>query len=109
MICVMKDGRIGRQIEGYMCSAKSLVATVARGDGKHVRYAFEEGKRFGIFADGDPIVCVHTTRNSEGVKQFMVRILFVTAGDPHMYTRQGIDRRPTTETFDEPPAKKTRK
>ena len=55
------------------------------------------------------MICMHTTRNSEQVKQFMVRILFVTSGDPHMYTRSGIDRRPTTEEFVEPPAKKAKK
>ena len=82
IMAVIVDGRIGRQIEGYMNDAFSVVTDTKRGDGVHVKLAFVEGKKKGIFKDGDPVICVHTTRNSDGIKQFCVRILFVTSGDP---------------------------
>jgi len=89
IVAVMTDARIGRQIEGAMCNAFSLPTQKSRGDGNHVRFAFEVGKKKGLYSDGDAIVCIHTTRNSEGVKQFMVRILFVTSGDPKLQTTHG--------------------
>ena len=70
-----------------MSSGFALVTDLDRGDGAHVKYAFAEGKKKGLYADGDAVICIHTTRNSEGVKQFMVRILFVTSGDPHLATK----------------------
>lgn len=87
IICVMADARIGKQIEGYMCNTKSLIAEVPRGDGNHVKWSFAEGMKKGLFSEGDAVVCVHTTRNSEDVKQFMVRILFVTSGDPRLHEK----------------------
>jgi len=86
VMAVMTSQRIGRQIEGYQYNAKSVVTDTKRGDGAHVKLAFEVGKKRGMFIDGDAVVCVHTSRNSEGVKQFMVRILFVTSGDPNLQT-----------------------
>jgi len=86
IMAVMESQRVGRQIEGYMFNAHSIVTTQKRGDGAHVKLAFEMGKKAGLFTDGDAIVCIHTTRNSEGIKQFMVRILFVTSGDPNLQT-----------------------
>ncbi len=90
IMAVMAEGSIGRQIEGYMSHAFSLVTNLKRGDGAHVKHAFEAGKKKGLFKDGDSVVCVHTTRNSDGVKQFMVRILFVTPGDPHLQTSHSM-------------------
>ena len=55
---------------------------------------------------------MHTTRNSEGIKQFMVRVLFVTSGDPDPAAGRllrGIDRRPTSDEGLLPPAKKAKK
>ena len=52
---------------------------VKRGDGAHLKLAFEVGKARGLFNDGDSIVCIHSMRNSAGSKQFMVRILAVTS------------------------------
>jgi len=86
ILAMCMDPRIGRQIEGYLCNSTAIVTSLQRGDGNHVKLAFAEGKKRGMFADGDPVICVHTTRNSEGVKQFMVRILFVTSGDPKLQT-----------------------
>ena len=87
IMAVMTDKRIARQIEGYMCNATSICTNLKRGDGSHVKLAFKIGKERGYYKDGDAIVCIHTTRNDEGVKQFMVRILFVTSGDPHLATK----------------------
>merc|ERR1711937_243226 len=81
VMAVAADNRIARQIEGYMCSTSAIATGTKRGDGAHVRLAFDEGKKRGLFADGDSVVCVHTTRNEEDMKQFMVRILYVTSGD----------------------------
>jgi len=53
-----------------------------RGDGAHVRIAFETGKKAGYFVDGDAVVCVHTMRNAEGVKQWTMRILNVSSAKP---------------------------
>jgi pyruvate kinase len=86
IIAVMNDAQIGRQIEGFMCNTRSLVTDAPRGDGNHVKHAFEIGKKRGLFVDGDAVVCINTTRNSENVKQFMVRILFVTSGSPNLQT-----------------------
>jgi len=78
-ICV--DDQVARQIEGYMQNAYSVVTTVPRGQGAHVRVAFEEGKKMGLFVNGDAVVCVHTMRNLENVKEWTVRILNVTSTD----------------------------
>jgi pyruvate kinase len=86
LVCVMVDGRIGRQIEGYLCNTVSFCTDKKRGDGAHVMLAFAEGKKRGLYKDGDAVVCVHTSRNADGVKQFAVRILYVTSGDPHLAT-----------------------
>lgn len=69
VVAVMVDGRIGRQIEGYMASCTSIVTNQKRGDGAHVRLAFSECKRKGLLVDGDPVICVNTQRNSESLKQ----------------------------------------
>merc|ERR1719310_2226171 len=90
VIAVGKDPTVARQIEGYMCNATSMLVDVDRGQGAHVRLAFLNGKKRGIFSDGDAVVMVHTTRNAEGVKQFCVRILFVTSGDPGLSTAAPI-------------------
>merc|ERR1719231_2131717 len=78
IIAVCADGIVARQIEGYMCNAKAILTDVKRGDGAHVRLAFAEGKKMGYFVDGDVVVCVHTMRNADDVKQWTVRILNVT-------------------------------
>jgi pyruvate kinase len=65
VIAVMVNGRVGRQIEGYNSSAVAMVVDFKRGDGAHVKHAFAEGKRRGIYKDGDAVVCVNTTRNSD--------------------------------------------
>ena len=82
VLAVMESKRVGNQIEGYMCNATSICTNLKRGDGSHVKLAFKIGKERGYYKDGDAIVCIHTTRNDEGVKQFMVRILFVTSATP---------------------------
>ena len=87
IVAVTSDPRIGKQIEGYMCSAFSLVTTEKRGDGMHIKAAFDYGKQRGLFIDNDVVIAINTTRNEDGVKQFMVRILFVTSGDPHLATK----------------------
>ena len=69
IIAVMEKERIGRQISGSLVNAIALPTSLKRGDGAHVKFAFEEGKKRGLFKDGDAIVCVNTTRNSEDVKQ----------------------------------------
>ena len=76
-ICV--EGRVARQIEGYMNNSRAILTDVKRGDGAHVRLAFAEGKKLGLFADGDVTVCVHTMRNADAQKQWTVRILNVTS------------------------------
>ena len=42
IIAVCVDGRVARQIEGYMCNGISVLTDVKRGDGAHVRLAFAE-------------------------------------------------------------------
>merc|ERR1719487_631522 len=79
VLAVCADKRIANQIEGYMCNASAILTDVKRGDGAHVRLAFAEGKKKGLFADGDAVVCVHTTRNEENIKQWMLRILTVSS------------------------------
>jgi len=79
IMAITMDARVGRQIEGYMCNAYSVVTAVPRGQGAHVRVAFAEGKKMGLFADGDAVVCVHTMRNLDNVKEWTVRILNVTS------------------------------
>jgi len=76
-VCV--EPTIARQIEGYLCNAFAIATEVKRGDGAHLKLAFEVGKARGLFNDGDSIVCIHSMRNSAGSKQFMVRILAVTS------------------------------
>merc|ERR1712167_210203 len=59
IMAVMAEGSIGRQIEGYMSHAFSLVTNVKRGDGAHVKLAFEEGKKKGLFSNGDSGLRAH--------------------------------------------------
>jgi pyruvate kinase len=87
VLAIGTDASVARQVEGYMCNASSIVAEIQKGQGAHVRLAFLTGKKRGLFSDGDAVVMVHTTRNAEGVKQFVVRILFVTSGDPGLMTQ----------------------
>ena len=88
IIAVCVDAHVARVIEGYMCNAYAIVADCPRGDGAHVRLAFEMGKQKGIFNDGDAVVCVHTMRNAEDVKQWTVRILNVTSSAAPKKTRE---------------------
>ena len=98
-MAVMVDGRIGRQIEGFNSGAFSLVVEMKRGDGAHVKQAFAKGKAAGLFKDGDQVICINTTRNSDRVKQFMVRILFVTSGDPVLgSTHSAVAEEPAMES-----------
>jgi len=82
ILAVCPDGCVARQIEGYLCHAKAIYTKEKRGDGAHVRIAFETGKKAGYFVDGDAVVCVHTMRNAEGVKQWTMRILNVSSAKP---------------------------
>lgn len=85
VIAVVNHARIGRIIEGYMCNAMSIVTAIPRGGDGQVKLAFAEGKKRGVLADGHPVICVHTSRfQSEGFQQYMVRVLFVTSGDPNL-------------------------
>jgi len=86
VIGVTTDKRIGEQIEGYMACTVAMVVDIPKGDGKHIKYCFAEGKRRGLFKDGDAVVAINTTRNTEKIKQYMLRILFVTSGDPTLGT-----------------------
>eukprot|EP00967_Tisochrysis_lutea_P047868 scaffold58350_cov31-Tisochrysis_lutea.AAC.1 len=79
IIAVCSDARVARQIEGYMCNTISVVTDKPRGDGRHVVVAFEAGKKYGLFNDGDNVIAVHTMRNADNVKQWAVRILNVTS------------------------------
>ena len=113
IMCVMVDPRIGRQIEGYMCNAFAVTTDAKRGDGAHVKIAFEKGKQAGLFKDGDAVVCVNTQRNDQGIKQFMVRIIFVTSGEPGLQTNRAQwsaqgQGAPTADA-PEPAAKRTRR
>ena len=65
-----------------MCNVYAIGTETKRGDGAHVELAFTEGKKRGIFVDGDVIVTVHTKRNIDNVKQWMIRILTVTSSKP---------------------------
>uniref|UniRef100_A0A7S2HAX6 Pyruvate kinase n=1 Tax=Haptolina brevifila TaxID=156173 RepID=A0A7S2HAX6_9EUKA len=79
ILSVCLDDRVARQVEGYMQNAYSVCTTVPRGQGAHVRVGFEAGKKKGLFANGDAVVCVHTMRNLENTKEWTVRILNVTS------------------------------
>jgi len=79
ILAVCVDGRVARQCEGYMANARAVLTDVKRGDGAHVRLAFAEGIKMGLFAEGESTVCVHTMRNADQVKQWTVRILNVTS------------------------------
>jgi len=79
IIAVATDARIARQIEGYMCNTFAVATDAKRGNGSHVRLAFEEGKKKGIFANGDCVVVVHTIRNEAGIKEWTTRILTVSS------------------------------
>jgi hypothetical protein len=96
-----------------MSGAIALFTELPKGDGAHVKLAFGEGKRRGLFADGDPVMCIHTTRNSEGRKQFMVRILYVTSNDPNLQTKNSgsISRAQSMDVsmVSDQPTKKPRK
>ena len=109
IMAVMTDKRIARQIEGYMCSAFSVVTDKTRGDGNHVKEAFAKGMATGMFKEGDAVVVVNTTRNSDGVKQFMVRIIFVTTGDPGLQTTTGGLGTPGSSGIEQGSAKRARK
>ena len=107
LMAVMESETIGRQIEGYMSSACSVITQKMRGDGAHVKVAFQragkgplQGRRRGDLHAHDAQHRGHETVH--GARPLRHQ------GDPHMYTRAGIDRRPTTEEF-EPPAKKSKK
>ena len=78
VIAVCEDARVARQIEGYMQNCYSVVTEITRGNGAHVRVGFSQGKKKGLFVDGDLVVCVHTMRNLENTKEWTVRILNVT-------------------------------
>ena len=52
-----------------MCNAFSVHSTEARGNGNHVRAAFDAGKKAGVMANGDTVVVVHTIRNEAGLKE----------------------------------------
>eukprot|EP00324_Dicrateria_rotunda_P003150 CAMPEP_0206161818 /NCGR_PEP_ID=MMETSP1474-20131121/8515_1 /ASSEMBLY_ACC=CAM_ASM_001110 /TAXON_ID=97495 /ORGANISM="Imantonia sp., Strain RCC918" /LENGTH=504 /DNA_ID=CAMNT_0053563869 /DNA_START=44 /DNA_END=1558 /DNA_ORIENTATION=+ len=82
ILSICGNPAVARQIEGYMCNAYSVHATVERGDGRWLRLAFQEGKKRGLFEDGDPVVCVHTMRNVDNLKQWTTRILNVTSSVP---------------------------
>jgi len=79
VLAVCLDDRVARQVEGYMQNSYSTLTTTPRGQGAHVRVGFEEGKKKGLFKNGDAVVCVHTMRNLENVKEWTVRILNVTS------------------------------
>jgi len=79
ILAICPEGWVARQIEGYLCNAKAIQTDVKRGDGAHVRLAFDEGKKMGLFVDGDAVVCVHTMRNADNIKQWTMRILNVTS------------------------------
>ena len=95
-----------------MAAAVSMVVDVPKGDGKHIKYCFAEGKRRGLFKDGAPVVAINTTRNAEKIKQYMVRILFVTSGDPvlarYVFLSLHYARRSLTIELD-PPLRRSRR
>jgi len=82
ILAICPEGWVARQVEGYLCNVKALCTDLKRGDGAHVRLAFDAGIKMGIFADGDAVVCVHTMRNADNVKQWTTRILNVTSTMP---------------------------
>jgi hypothetical protein len=69
IIAVSDSKHICQMIEGYMCNAFSVHSTEARGNGNHVRAAFDAGKKAGVMANGDTVVVVHTIRNEAGLKE----------------------------------------
>jgi len=79
ILAICPDDWVARQIEGYLCNAKAVQTDIPRGKGAHVQLAFAEGKKYGLFADGDIVVCTHTMRNTENVKEWTMRILNVTS------------------------------
>ena len=79
ILAICPEGWVARQIEGYLCNAKAVETPIGRGDGAHVRFAFDVGKKAGLFEDGDCVVCVHTMRSADNVKQWTMRILNVTS------------------------------
>merc|ERR1719326_2091056 len=52
IMAVSTDKHICQMIEGYMCNAVSVYCTEPRGNGNHVRAAFEAGKKAGLFTNG---------------------------------------------------------
>ena len=70
-----------------MHNTKSVYTTLPRGDGVQVFHAFQEGKKMGLFDDGDAVVCVHTMRNVDNLKQWAIRILNVTSTRPQLDTK----------------------
>ena len=87
-----------------MANAFAICTDVKRGDDRHLKLAFEEGKKRGIYTDGDLVVAVHSTRNDKDVKQFMVRVLSVTSGEPDKRRLSGEGVSPAGV----PPAKKAK-
>ena len=79
IVAVSGDKHICQMVEGYMCNAVSVYTTEARGNGNHVRCAFEAGKKAGLFTNGDTVVIVHTLRNEAGVKEWTTRLLTVSS------------------------------
>jgi len=83
IIAICENSTVARQIEGYLCNAVAVVSTIKRsptnkGDGSHVRLAFEKGKEFGIFKTGDLIPVVHTMRNEDNeARSWTIRITSV--------------------------------
>jgi len=86
IIAVCADGRVARQIEGYMCNTLCLITTQPRGDGRHIREAFQAGKDKGLFVDGDSILAIHTMRSPDGVKEWTTRIIHVTSTEYTYHT-----------------------
>jgi len=70
IICICETPSVARQIEGYMCNTVAFCSSIKRGptfrgDGAHVRLAFEKGKELGFLRTGDQVPVVHTTRNED--------------------------------------------
>ena len=86
ILAVCFNPQIARQIEGYMCNAKAIVATVPKGNGAHMRIAFAQGKKMGVFKDGDTVVAIHTMRSPDRTKEWTTRIVKVNSSEySHMY------------------------
>ncbi|KAJ1447900.1 pyruvate kinase [Pelagophyceae sp. CCMP2097] len=82
IVAVCRNGNVARQVEGYLSNVRAVHTDLPRGAGAHVRLAFRRGKDIGLFRDGDLAVTLHTHRNAQGGKDWMIRILTVTPEDP---------------------------